>query len=65
MSRKGSINIGTSGWHYEHWEGPFYPEELPSDHFLAYYARYFQTAEVNMMYTLNDAQYFGSLGNIA
>ncbi len=47
MSRKSSINIGTSGWHYEHWKGPFYPEELPSDHFLAYYARYFQTAEVN------------------
>jgi uncharacterized protein YecE (DUF72 family) len=21
--------IGTSGWHYDHWRGPFYPEDLP------------------------------------
>ena len=47
MRRKGSIYIGTSGWHYEHWKGPFYPEDLLSDRFLAYYGRYFQTVEVN------------------
>jgi uncharacterized protein YecE (DUF72 family) len=22
------IHIGTSGWHYEHWRGPSYPEDL-------------------------------------
>jgi len=47
MRRQGSIHIGTSGWYYDHWKGTFYPEDLLSDHFLAYYARYFQTAEVN------------------
>ncbi len=47
MRGKGSIHIGTSGWHYEHWAGPFYPKDLVSDRFLAYYARYFQTVEVN------------------
>ena len=22
----GKIHVGTSGWHYQHWRGPFYPE---------------------------------------
>ena len=22
---KGAVHIGTSGWHYKHWLGPFYP----------------------------------------
>ena len=26
VSRDGHIHIGTSGWHYHHWIGPFYPE---------------------------------------
>ena len=47
MGKNASINIGTSGWHYAHWKGPFYPEELPVKHFLDYYTRYFQTAELN------------------
>ncbi len=47
MNRNGSIHIGTSGWHYAHWKGPFYPENLASAHFLAYYAERFQAAEIN------------------
>jgi len=43
----GSINIGTSGWHYEHWRDPFYPGSLSPEHFLTYYAQYFKTAEIN------------------
>jgi uncharacterized protein YecE (DUF72 family) len=39
--------IGTSGWHYDHWEGPFYPTGLPDGGFLEYYAGHFGTAEVN------------------
>ena len=34
-----SIHIGTSGWHYKHWVGPFYPEGLRSEQMLGYYAR--------------------------
>lgn len=45
--KKESIHIGTSGWHYEHWKGPFYPEDLSASRFLAYYTQYFQTAEIN------------------
>jgi uncharacterized protein YecE (DUF72 family) len=41
------IHIGTSGWHYGHWLGPFYPENLRADRFLAYYATHFHTVEIN------------------
>jgi uncharacterized protein YecE (DUF72 family) len=41
------IHIGTSGWHYGHWRGPFYPDELGAEGFLAYYAERFHTVEIN------------------
>jgi uncharacterized protein YecE (DUF72 family) len=41
------IRIGTSGWHYEHWRGPFYPEKLPAARMLEYYAEHFDTVEIN------------------
>ena len=39
--------IGTSGWHYRHWQGPFYPADLPADRWLGFYARHFDTVEIN------------------
>lgn len=41
------IRIGTSGWHYSHWIGRFYPEKLRKDAWLEYYARHFDTVEIN------------------
>jgi uncharacterized protein YecE (DUF72 family) len=41
------IHIGTSGWHYRHWKGPFYPVNMASGAFLAYYAQSFNTVEIN------------------
>lgn len=43
----GRILIGTSGWHYKHWKGPFYPEDTSAGTMLAYYARKFATVEIN------------------
>jgi uncharacterized protein YecE (DUF72 family) len=43
----GSVHIGTSGWHYKHWKGPFYPEKLPASKMLAFYAERFDTVELN------------------
>lgn len=43
----GAIHIGTSGWHYKHWLGPFYPEKLPASKMLEYYTRHFDTVELN------------------
>ncbi len=39
--------VGTSGWHYKHWLGNFYPARLPSSKMLAHYIETFQTVEVN------------------
>jgi len=39
--------IGTSGWHYEHWRGLFYPEKLPKSKWLEFYVDQFNTVEVN------------------
>lgn len=43
----GRIFVGTSGWSYAHWRGPFYSASLPSGAILAAYARQFASVEVN------------------
>jgi uncharacterized protein YecE (DUF72 family) len=44
----GAIRIGCSGWNYDHWRnGVFYPPSLPSRDWLQFYARRFDTVEVN------------------
>jgi len=47
MRTKAPVQVGTSGWHYEHWRGPFYPDDLRAHRFLAYYADRFPTVEIN------------------
>jgi uncharacterized protein YecE (DUF72 family) len=47
MAHTGAIHIGTSGFHYRHWKGPFYPEKLPASKMLDYYAQHFDTVELN------------------
>jgi uncharacterized protein YecE (DUF72 family) len=41
------IRIGTSGWHYKHWKGPFYPPNLAASKMLDYYVQHFDTVEIN------------------
>jgi uncharacterized protein YecE (DUF72 family) len=41
------VLIGTSGWHYESWRGPFFPDGLPVNDQLRYYASQFDTTELN------------------
>jgi uncharacterized protein YecE (DUF72 family) len=45
---RGRCHIGTSGWSYKHWRGPFYPSAMGkgSDQ-LRFYAERFETVEVN------------------
>ncbi len=48
MTKKdGQIHVGTSGWSYDHWKGPFYPKALPTDQMLEYYAQHFRSVEIN------------------
>jgi len=42
-----TIHIGTSGWHYGHWKGPLYPENIPSNQYLSHYTANFSTVEIN------------------
>lgn len=41
------LRVGTSGWHYQHWQGVFYPPRLPAREWLGFYARHFDTVEIN------------------
>jgi uncharacterized protein YecE (DUF72 family) len=41
------VLIGTSGWNYDSWRGPFFPNGLPLKNQLQYYASQFQTTELN------------------
>lgn len=43
----GRIHIGTSGWVYPHWRGPFYPDDLASADWLGFYAERFGSVEIN------------------
>lgn len=53
------ISIGTSGWHYKHWIGPFYPKKLPTKDMLKYYSKFFSTTEINnSFYKLPDQTVF-------
>jgi uncharacterized protein YecE (DUF72 family) len=43
----GKVRIGTQGWNYPDWVGPFYPEGTRGPDFLTRYARAFGTVEVD------------------
>src|SRR3954463_15015722 len=47
MARRVVYRIGCSGWQYRHWRGNFYPADIPQREWLEYYARHFDTVEVN------------------
>jgi len=50
-----ALFIGTSGWHYDHWKGPFYPRDIQSDDMLSFYTQQFLTVEINnSFYQLPD-----------
>jgi len=44
------VYIGTSGWNYKHWLGPFYPSNMRDREMLSFYAEHFDTVEVNNSY---------------
>jgi len=52
----GEIWIGTSGWHYKHWVGNFYPPRLTGSRMLAHYIESFDTVELNNTFYQLPAQ---------
>ena len=41
------LYVGTSGFSYPFWKGPFYPTDLANSEMLAYYASRLDTVEIN------------------
>ncbi len=57
--KKGKLHIGTSGYQYDHWRGPFYPKDIPKQSWFDYYADHFQSVEINnTFYNLPKAETF-------
>lgn len=44
------LRIGTSGYSYADWRGNYYPEDIKAPDMLSYYAREFDTVEINYTY---------------
>jgi len=56
---KQQVRIGTSGWHYKHWLGNFYPAEMRPAQMLPFYYQHFDTVEINnSFYRLPTAECF-------
>jgi uncharacterized protein YecE (DUF72 family) len=41
------LRVGTSGYAYKEWKGNFYPEKLPANEMLRFYAQQFGSVEIN------------------
>ncbi|MDQ2843941.1 MAG: DUF72 domain-containing protein [Acidobacteriota bacterium] len=46
-SATGKLRVGTSGWHYKHWIGTFYPPRNSAANMLVFYQERFDTVELN------------------
>lgn len=46
----GRLYLGTSGFNYYHWQGRFYPPEIPRKAWLGFYALHFPTVELNVTF---------------
>lgn len=56
------IYIGTCGYSYKDWIGPFYPEGTKDASMLEYYAQYFDFVEINSsFYHMPRLQLFESI----
>jgi uncharacterized protein YecE (DUF72 family) len=52
----GTLFIGTSGFAYAEWKGPFYPTTLKQKDMLPYYASKFPTVEINYTFRQQPAE---------
>jgi uncharacterized protein YecE (DUF72 family) len=49
-AESGVIRVGTSGFSFADWKGPFYPASLPDANRLPFYCNYFDVLELNSTY---------------
>ena len=66
LTTKCALRIGTSGWHYKHWVGDFYPQGFAPAKMFPWYSQEFDTVEVNnSFYRLPEEKTFQSWKNLA
>lgn len=46
-AKKGMVFIGTSGFHYKHWVGTYYPKKTKPEDYFKFYLQDFSTVELN------------------
>jgi uncharacterized protein YecE (DUF72 family) len=51
-----AIHIGTQGWNYDAWVGPFYPDGTRPSDFLTVYSRAFDTVEIDSTFYASPAE---------
>lgn len=49
-TKNAEIAVGTSGYSFDDWEGPFYPRGLPKGKRLDFYKDHFKATEINSTY---------------
>ena len=52
----GELYLGTSGFAYDEWKGPFYPPTLKAREMLPFYASRFRSVEVNYTFRQQPAE---------
>jgi uncharacterized protein YecE (DUF72 family) len=52
----GTLHFGTSGFAYDEWKGPFYPEKLKQREMLPFYAGRFNSVEINYTFRQQPAE---------
>jgi uncharacterized protein YecE (DUF72 family) len=52
----GTLYLGTSGFAYAEWKGPFYPEKLKQREMLPFYAGRFNSVEINYTFRQQPAE---------
>jgi uncharacterized protein YecE (DUF72 family) len=52
----GRLYLGTSGFAYKEWKGPFYPPDLKDKEMLPFYATRFSTVEINYSFRRHPAE---------
>jgi len=55
------IRVGTQGWNYEDWVGPFYPRGAKAADFFDLYARVFDTVEIDSTLLCDSVRGFDHL----
>lgn len=52
----GNLYVGTSGFAYEEWKGPFYPPDLKQKDMLPFYSSRFGSVEINYTFRKQPAE---------